>query len=167
MTVRRLRLRRNDGAVYLDRWGWRCRWFGVYLHRMTAPDPGRDLHDHPWWFASLILRGGYCEERAETRVASRLSLIADAYPETCRPGLISHRYAFSSSMLRTMRMDECHRITALHRNPTWTLVLTGPNRRSWGFYEPDGFVRAQESSTARRPMYADIGADATNPERAS
>ncbi len=73
----RLRLRRSDGIVYLDRWGWECRWFGVFLHRMDGPDPGLDFHDHPWSFASLVLRGGYVEERAAAREASHRARMAD------------------------------------------------------------------------------------------
>lgn len=53
---RRLTLRRADGEVYLNRWGiGHDRVGGVLLHRMDAPDPGVDLHDHPWWFVSIIL----------------------------------------------------------------------------------------------------------------
>jgi cellulose synthase/poly-beta-1,6-N-acetylglucosamine synthase-like glycosyltransferase len=65
---RRLTLRRADGRVYLNRWGiGHDRIGGVLLHRMDAPDPGIDLHDHPWWFASLIIKGGYTEARATIR----------------------------------------------------------------------------------------------------
>jgi hypothetical protein len=56
----RIRLRREDGRVYLNRWGFECdRIGGVFLRKMEAPDPGLDLHDHPWSFVSLILKGGY------------------------------------------------------------------------------------------------------------
>jgi hypothetical protein len=116
----RLTLRRHDGDVYLDRWGVQIKRVGaVFLHRMDAPDPGQDLHDHPWTFISLVLKGGYEEERADTR--------------TWYSALALDRRRFS---IRRMRLDECHRVTALARTPTWTLVLCGPVRRQWGFYLP-------------------------------
>ena len=37
---------------------------GALLHRLDGPDPGLDLHDHPWTFVSIVLRGGYTEEVA-------------------------------------------------------------------------------------------------------
>jgi hypothetical protein len=155
---KRLRLRRGDGEVYLDRWGWRCHWFGVYLHRMTAPDPGIDLHDHPWPFVSLILRGGYVEERAESREAPRLAFYAEAWPTKCRRGM---EMEWRAGSIHRLRADECHRIISLRRVPTWTLVLTGRRFRNWGFYEPTrggGFVSNVPYSTARRDLYAeDIG----------
>lgn len=158
MSVRRLRLRRGDGDVYLDRWGWRCPLFGIYLHRMSAPDPGIDLHDHPWPFVSLILRGGYTEERAESRDAPKWAAWAAAWPGTCRRGV---EFTWRAGTVHRVRVDECHRIISLCRTPTWTLVLTGRRFRQWGFYEPaasGGFVQSQPYSTSRRDLYAeDIG----------
>src|SRR5574341_215024 len=33
------------------------------IHHILRSDRGRDAHDHPWPFVTLILRGGYWEER--------------------------------------------------------------------------------------------------------
>lgn len=112
----RFRLRRPDGKVFLERWGWECKWFGVFLHHMQAPDPGRDLHDHPWWFGSVILRGGYVEKRALTR----------------DPGAWRHTMRRKGTW-RVLRRDECHTIIKL-LDDTWTLVVHGPRRGTWGFY---------------------------------
>ena len=155
--LKRLRLRRGDGEVYLDRWGWRTRWFGIYLHRMTAPDPGVDLHDHPWPFVSLILRGGYIEERADVRTAHTAASFAESWPDHCERG---HKITWMPGTIHRVRVDECHRIIGLRRVPTWTLVFTGRRYRNWGFYEPGagGFKGNVPYSTARRDLYAeDIG----------
>ena len=34
--------------------------FNVFLHKFLKSDPD-DVHDHPWPYATLILRGGYWE----------------------------------------------------------------------------------------------------------
>lgn len=34
--------------------------FNLMLHYICLSDPD-DLHDHPWWYATLILKGGYWE----------------------------------------------------------------------------------------------------------
>lgn len=145
MRWRRLQLTREDGAVYLDRWGLMGKWGSIYLHRMTAPDPGMDLHDHPWAFLTIPLVGGYREARNETRY------------ENAGP---AHRYSRVERVRqfrpKLMRLDECHRILELHRTPTWTLVITGPKRRTWGFYEPDGWIRHTDFHTDRRPMAATL-----------
>lgn len=114
---------RGDSRIFLERWGWECRWFGVFVHRMDAPDPGRALHDHAWRFWSLVLKGGYTEERADIRTPDRV-YVAIRRSLTCKG----------------MRLDECHRIYKLHRTPTWTLVLRGPKVRPWGFHTRDGWV---------------------------
>lgn len=115
---RRLTLRRSDGLVYLHRWGLsHDRIGGVLLHRMDAPDPGIDLHDHPWWFVSIIIKGGYVEARASNRQPNEQAWI------TRKPWSV-----------KTMRLDECHTITSLLTKHSWSLVLKGPRRRSWGFY---------------------------------
>ena len=120
----RFRLRRPDGKIFLERWGWECKWFGVFIHHMQAPDPGRDLHDHPWWFCSMILKGGYVEVRRETRLL--LNGLA---------GTINHRKRWS---IKSLPRTVCHSI--INTGDTWTLVFHGPRRGTWGFYDEDGWT---------------------------
>ncbi len=153
---RRLTLRRGDGTTYLDRWGIsHPRIGGVLLHRMDAPDPGVDLHDHPWWFCSIILAGGYVEERATTKNATALAHLAETVEKRTgryEPrGWLETRRRWS---IRTMRRSECHRIVALTGRRSWSLVINGPRRGTWGFYEPDGFVTHVNQATERRNLEA-------------
>jgi hypothetical protein len=39
----------------------KTRWFQVFLHKLQAPNPHPQCHDHPWSFVAVILRGGYWE----------------------------------------------------------------------------------------------------------
>ncbi len=111
-------VRASDGERYLSRW-WLVKipWGGIALHRMGAPDPRATLHDHPFAFVSLVLRGGYVERRRDP-----LTLAVDEH-RVVRRG-------------RVMRRTDAHSIRELLRVPTWTLVLAGPHRRKWGFWEP-------------------------------
>lgn len=162
-------LRRADGRIYLDRWGFETRFFGVYLHRIDAPDPGVDLHDHPWSFASLILAGGYYEERVRGREAPRWAEGAERFEERyfddgreiqhVARGVVVHRPRFS---LRSLRLDEAHRIVELDDDrPCWTLVFRGPRRRVWGFYMPTGWVDADTYDKTvraqRRDLWNEVG----------
>lgn len=118
----------QGGKPYLDRLRLiQVPLFGVYLHRIHMSDIGRDPHDHPWWFASLVLSGGYTEtvwdnpediRKSRIRVRKRFS-----------PGSISRRQAH--------RIDEVDGLL-------WTLVVTGPRRSSWGFWTAGGFVNWRE-----------------------
>jgi hypothetical protein len=132
----RFRLRRDDGEVYLERWGLELgrkgRFGGVFVHHMNAPDPGADLHDHPWWFFSIILKGSYDEQRALTRTPHKTE---------CR---LRKRFSIGSTA-RTL----CHTIFAVEPG-TWTLVVHGPRRGDWGFYTPEGWTYHENYDYARR-----------------
>lgn len=90
-------------------------WFGVYLHRFDNPDV-RQLHDHPWPFVSIILRGGYEEARS--------------YGPTDR--------AVRVRWFNAKRSTDLHYIARLLRRPTWTLIFVGARVRTWGYVDPDG-----------------------------
>lgn len=126
------------------------------LHKMDGPDPGTDLHDHPWWFVSIILWGGYTEQRALIRDAPMLARIAEKYPPTCARGVVERRRWLS---VRTMRLDECHTITHLNRRHSLSLVIKGPRRRSWGFYLPDGYMPEKQYDATVRAARRDLWSD--------
>lgn len=150
----RLRLRRADGQVYLDRWGFQFPprgdrpLFGAFLHKMDASDPGIDLHDHPWNFVSLILRGGYRELRAPIRCPQ------------AKVGTLRRPWS-----LRLFRLDECHTITDLwQRGRSWSLVLHGPKRRQWGFYVDGRWMYWEEYERTVRSERRDMWAEISNVE---
>ena len=145
-----MRLRRGDGEVYLDRYGLECRLGGVFLHKMEAPDPGIHRHDHPWVFWSLVLKGGYTEERQDARTA---------------PGPVPAVVVRRCWSVKAVRLDECHRIFKLHRVPTWTLVLRGPKRRDWGFYLPTGWMDWRTYDATVRAEARDLWVEISNDDR--
>lgn len=154
--MNRKRLRRHDGAIYLDRWGLDVRRLGgVFIHKMSAPDPGWDLHNHPWAFASLVLKGGYVEERALLQRAPGLALEAEQLGRRSR-GLASIRRRWS---WRVLRLDECHRITKILGGTCWTLVFHGPYRHDWGFVLPTGWISEGEYDDTVRVDRRDLWDD--------
>lgn len=137
----------NPDQTYL----WRLRiiqtpLFGIYLHKIMEDDGNRDLHDHPYPFASLILKGGYSEQfvRLERSVRDR-GLPGIASSRMTPKGLwgrkkVIHR-THKRGGLNVIRTDSAHRIyEMLDGNPIWTLMFVGPRIRKWGFWTPEGFV---------------------------
>ncbi len=112
-------VRSKEGSTYLTRW-WLVLtpWGGIALHRMSAPDARVTLHDHPFSFVSIILRGGYTERRLDPR-----TMLVD-----------EHRHV---RWVNRMRVGiDAHSIRELDRPVVWTLLLVGRSPRTWGFLEP-------------------------------
>ena len=90
----------------------------VYIHKFLRSDDDRALHDHPWWFVSIILHGSYIEVLPDEQISMR------------RAGSIQFR-----------RATDTHRVVLIDNHPVWTLFITGPVKRMWGFwcddYTPD------------------------------
>ncbi|MGZ2449619.1 hypothetical protein ACVIRO_002373 [Rhizobium ruizarguesonis] len=107
--------------TYLARWYLipRNKWFNVYLHHFQRSDDDRALHDHPWWNLSVLLRGSYTEQTINAGGVNVLAIRS--------AGDFKFRYA-----------SEAHRIE-LHDGPCWTLFITGPRIREWGFHCPKGW----------------------------
>lgn len=103
-----------EGDPYLKRYFLvRSRWFQIYVHHIFRSDPDADMHDHPWWFVSVILWRGY-REHTPAGVFRRWPLQVLYHP-----------------------LGSPHRLELA--KPAWTLVITGPVRRVWGFVTPRGW----------------------------
>ena len=62
---KRIIMDRVNGQPYLERYYVFLKdrnWFpfNVFIHKFLKSDPD-DVHDHPWPYATLILKGGYFE----------------------------------------------------------------------------------------------------------
>lgn len=105
---------------YLRRWFVipRNPVFNVYLHHFLRSDDDRALHDHPWASLTLMIFGEYTEHR-----------IADG-------GIHHRRVVRFGDLLFRASGRIAHRIE-LHNGPCWTLFITGPRYRTWGFHCPE------------------------------
>ena len=105
---------------YLLRW-WlipRNPVFNVYLHWFWRSDDDRALHDHPWLFnLSIMLRGAYTEH-------------------TIAAGGIHVRTVRNEGDWKLRLWGAPHRVE-LHDGGCFTLFVTGPRCREWGFHCPE------------------------------
>lgn len=107
-------------------------WCGLYLHWIYLPDNGRDPHNHPMNFISLVLKGGYTEQRYWQ------------WDVDGAEGTMTHmRKRKRWSIARTTTRD-FHDIRKLALSPTITLLFTGKRQQDWGFLTKDGFVPQTE-----------------------
>jgi hypothetical protein len=104
---------------YVIRWMIETKVGSARVHHWLAPDDDRAFHDHPWWFVTLVLRGGYTD--VHSGGAERLTAPAIRF----RPALHQH----------TVVPDE---------GGAWTLIITGPKIRLWGFWSKGKFVKANK-----------------------
>ena len=92
--------------------------FNVFLHKFLKSDPD-DVHDHPWPYATLILKGGYYEWLPH--FDSKGNKIAEIVVWRA-PG----HFRISSA-------NSYHRIELDPDVECWTLFMPGPQQREWGF----------------------------------
>lgn len=137
---------RIDGQPYLTRYfltGENEQTIGerpnLFLHHFHMSDQGRELHNHPYTGTSLILKGGYREDR--------VSLLGEAMFEYApnrwtSEGAELNALAYSGLSARIFRMGDINRIGLcdFHRTDlldlkrgAWTLFYTGPRVKEWGF----------------------------------
>ena len=85
----------------------------VYLHHIMRSDAERHLHDHPWSFVSIILRGGYREHTMDGSRDYKAPAIL------FRPATWAHKLEL--------------------QQPAWTLVFATKTVRRWGFLTEKGW----------------------------
>jgi len=131
----------NAGGPYLRRW-WvipRNRVFNIYLHQFVASDEDRALHDHPWVNLSVLLDGSYIEHL--TRGRSRIRMAGEM---VMRGPRAAHRVE-----LFTRRVWVDGETSSFENCPTWTLFITGPRVRQWGFHCPQGWRHWREFTAGK------------------
>jgi hypothetical protein len=124
--IKRKDITDGDDVLYLRRWilakafGWK-----FMLHKIVRADHDRCHHDHPWGFFGFILKGGYTEELPITP-----GNVEDTQIRVVKPWRFINR----------MNPLFTHRIRSLLNGPSWTLLISTPVRRGWGFFTPEGWL---------------------------
>ncbi len=136
---KRIVMDRQNDEPYLERYYLflkdRKRFpFNVFLHKFLKSDPD-DVHDHPWPYATLILKGGYYEWTPV--FDSKGKMIA----ETCTWRGAGH--------FRTSSANSYHRIELDPNITAWTLFMPGPQKREWGFLVKNTWIHNDKYLTDR------------------
>ncbi len=96
---------------------FKSRFLSVYVHKLDAPIPHPNCHDHPWHFWSIILRNGY-EEIMNGKKIWRGA------------GSVLYRPALST-----------HNTITIEGKPMWSLIIISKRIRPWGFKKCDGIPK--------------------------
>lgn len=117
------------------------RWGSAYLHEFLRSDHDRCLHDHPWPFVAIILRGGYWEYTG-------IAFPGDGtYYRNDRGNILTAVSWRRPGSILVRPATFAHRIEIEPGSRPWSLVLVGRKARDWGFHGPGGWV-------AWRPDYS-------------
>ena len=109
--------------------------FNIFLHKFHKGDPG-DVHDHPWPYATLILKGGYYEW----------------IPKFDGKGkkIGEERMWRGPGHFRLCRATSYHRIELCEGVTPWTLFMPGPHKREWGFLVNNKWIHNEHYLEERR-----------------
>lgn len=104
---------------YVIRWKIETKLGSIRIHHWLGPDDDRAFHDHPWRFVTVVLKGGYTDR-------------SPSGDDHLRAGSVRHRPAL-------------HRHTVVpDPGGAWTLIITGPKVRAWGFWLDGKFRKARK-----------------------
>ena len=131
---KRIVLDRQSNEPYLERYYLflkdRKRFpFNVFLHKFLKSDPD-DVHNHPWPYATLILKGGYYEWLPQFNSFGE---------KICEIAVWRGPGSF-----RVCGADSYHRIELDPSVECWTMFMPGPQRQEWGFLVKNKWIHNEE-----------------------
>jgi len=103
--------------------------FNIFLHKFLKGDPD-DVHDHPWPYATLILKGGYYEWTP--------------WFDSFGRQIGERRRWRGPGHFRICRSTSYHRIELKPGVTAWTLFMPGPQRREWGFLVKNRWIHNEQ-----------------------
>ena len=111
--------------------------FNIFLHKFLKSDPD-DVHDHPWPYATLILKGGYWEWIPHFDTVGRKT---GEYQVWRGPG-----------HFRISKANSFHRIELDPDITAWTLFMPGPKQRDWGFLVKNQWIQWEQYLKQRKSV---------------
>ena len=121
-------IRSKEGKLHFCRWEiLKTRWFSIYIHGIYASDKDKHLHNHPWDYKSIVLKGSYVEETTNGLNILKFGTI------TSKDG------------------NDYHKIKQLLTKSVYTLFIVSPVKRVWG-YQVDGSFIDNEEYRRRKNM---------------
>lgn len=139
---KRIVMDRVENEPYLERYYLFLRErnrfpFNIFLHKFLKSDPD-DVHDHPWPFLTVILRGGYWEWTPQFDAEGRKT---GEIARWCRPGSV-----------RWASANQYHRVELDPDVTCWTLFMPGVKQRDWGFLVRNQWVQWEEYLKQRKSV---------------
>lgn len=117
------------------------KWCNIYLHKFVRDDEDRALHDHPWFNLSIVLLGQYIEQTIRsggvhwkqlfTAGAFKFRTPWAAHRVELTYGTAEYGYAHACGLVERHMMPG-----GTGKMPSWSLFITGPEMRKWGFHCP-------------------------------
>jgi hypothetical protein len=103
---------------YMRRWCLTTPWFSIRIHHWFRGDDDRHYHDHDWNFICMVLKGSYMD----------VSYLDTSYGSDVKMDILT---PFSP---RYRKAEYKH---IVNTSGCWTIVLTGPKIRNFGFWVPN------------------------------
>jgi hypothetical protein len=103
--------------------------FNAFIHKFLKSDPD-DVHDHPWPYFTLILKGGYWEW------IPKFNNKGEKIGELAKWRGPGH--------FRTCKATSYHRIELDPDIECWTLFMPGPQQREWGFLKNNKWIHNEK-----------------------
>jgi len=137
---KRIIMDRIDNEPYLERYyplfnTRQHKGFNIYIHKFLKGDPD-DVHDHPWPYATLILKGGYYE------------CIPQFNPDGTKSCEV--RKWRGPGHFRVCKPNSYHRVELKDGVTAWTLFMPGPHRRQWGFLVNNKWIHNDDYLASRK-----------------
>lgn len=111
-------IKSKDGVLHFRRWRiLTTPWFVINLHGIYMPDEDKHLHNHPWSFINIVLKGWYTERLMNENFKIRF------------PGSIIKRNA-----------SAFHKIDSLESKSVYTLNIMWGTQKSWGYNVEGKFI---------------------------
>ncbi len=122
----------RDGVTpYMERYYLlfrnRPRWFplNITLHKICESDIPI-LHDHPWGYMTIILKGCYIEHTD------------------------GDRFFRGCGHFRFRRAKSYHWLELVDNVPSWSLFFMGKKQREWGFLKDGEWIESEEYLAQKR-----------------
>ncbi len=108
----------------------------VYLHQFIRSDDDRALHDHPWFNVSFLLYGSYIEESI-AKGGIKVRIRRDPGAWKLRSPWAAHRVELIQRVKYPYSSADPSWKQEWQEATCWTLFMTSPRVREWGFHCPD------------------------------
>jgi len=107
-------IRSKEGKLHFRRWELlKTKWFSIWIHGIYESDQDLHLHNHPWDFKSIVLKGSYIE-------------------------LTERGFVWQTPLkLNSRNGENFHKIYKLLTPVVYTLFFVTPTKREWS-YEVNG-----------------------------